>query len=260
MSEYEYRGLVAEAWDLLRGDTSNWPDRALFLAAIRRHGEPALDVGCGTGRLLLDYLAQGIDIDGVDNSPEMLDICRRRATELGLAPNLFLQQMEELDLPRRYRTICVPSSSFQLVLDPGAAREALRRFHAHLVPAGALVMPFIVMGREGEPLEESWTREAARPDGAVVRRHAYARYDPVQQLEHTRDTYELVRDGAVVRSEIHERSPATRGYTLEQAREMLEATGLEIQEVMGGFDDRPYDHATDDIFRITAVRPAGHEQ
>ena len=25
---YEYRGLVAEAWDLLRGDTSAWPDRA----------------------------------------------------------------------------------------------------------------------------------------------------------------------------------------------------------------------------------------
>lgn len=31
---------------------------------------------CGTGRLLLDYLAQGIDIDGVDNSPEMLALCR----------------------------------------------------------------------------------------------------------------------------------------------------------------------------------------
>jgi SAM-dependent methyltransferase len=81
---YEYRGLKAQAWDLLRGDYSSWPDRPFYLAAIRQFGEPALDVGCGTGRLLLDYLAQGVDCDGVDNSPEMLALCRQKAAQLGL--------------------------------------------------------------------------------------------------------------------------------------------------------------------------------
>ena len=74
--DYEYRGLMAEAWDVLRGDTSDWPDRQLYLTAIEHYGQPVLDVGCGTGRLLLDYLARGIDIDGVDNSPEMLELWR----------------------------------------------------------------------------------------------------------------------------------------------------------------------------------------
>jgi ubiquinone/menaquinone biosynthesis C-methylase UbiE len=95
-------GMMASAWDLLRGDTSSWPDRFFYKDLILKYGQPALDVGCGTGRLLLDYLAQGIDIDGVDNSPEMLAICAEKAQQLGLHPQLFEQPMERLDLPRTY--------------------------------------------------------------------------------------------------------------------------------------------------------------
>lgn len=72
-NDYEYRGLLASSWDLLRGDTSDWPDRPFYRAIILDDGQPALDVGCGTGRLLLDYLADGIDVDGMDLSPEMLE-------------------------------------------------------------------------------------------------------------------------------------------------------------------------------------------
>src|SRR4051794_32992248 len=82
--DYEYTGLVAETWVLLRGDTSGWPDRAFFQAIIRESGEPALDVGCATGRLVLDYLAEGLDADGLDVSPEMLALCRRTAAAGGL--------------------------------------------------------------------------------------------------------------------------------------------------------------------------------
>jgi ubiquinone/menaquinone biosynthesis C-methylase UbiE len=77
--DYEYRGLMASTWDLLRGDTSDWPDRFFFLDLIGQYGQPALDIGCGTGRLILDYMSQGLDVDGVDVSPEMLAICRDKA-------------------------------------------------------------------------------------------------------------------------------------------------------------------------------------
>src|SRR5579864_6487150 len=103
--DYEYRGLIAQAWDLLRGDTSHWEDRPFYRDIIHASGQPALDIGCGTGRLLLDYLADGIDIDGVDCSPEMLEIFRQKAQKRGLHPTLFQQSMEALDLPRSYRTI-----------------------------------------------------------------------------------------------------------------------------------------------------------
>src|SRR5437588_13120106 len=109
-AEYEYRGLKAATWDLFRGDTSTWPDVSFYREAIRSSGEPVLDVGCGTGRLLLQYLSEGVDIEGVDNSPEMLALCLKKAEVNGLRPRVYEQSMTGLRLARSYRTIIVPSS------------------------------------------------------------------------------------------------------------------------------------------------------
>ncbi|MEK7785792.1 MAG: class I SAM-dependent methyltransferase, partial [Chloroflexota bacterium] len=154
--DFEYRGQMAATWDLFRGDTSNWEDRFFFLDVVRKYGQPTLDVGCGTGRLLLDFLSQGMDVDGVDISPEMLALCHQKAAKLGLKPNTFQQRMESLDLPRKYQTIIVPSSSFQLLTDPGLAAEAMGRFFAHLLPGGTLAMPFMNIWDEGSPTETEW--------------------------------------------------------------------------------------------------------
>jgi SAM-dependent methyltransferase len=227
--EYEYRGLIASNWDLLRGDTSNWGDRPRWRELIEQYGQPVLDVGCGTGRLLLDYLGDGIDIDGVDNSPEMLALCREKAEAIGLLPDLYQQSMEELGLPRRYRTILVPSSSFQLVIDLNAAAVALRRFFDHLEPGGAVAMSIMALWQEGDPLQSEWriAAEKVRPeDGAMVRRWSRSRYDPDQQLEHTEDRYEVVRDGEVIATELHQRSPATRAYTHAQVRDLYDRAGF----------------------------------
>lgn len=254
LPEYEYRGLIAEAWDVLRGDTSAWPDRAFYLEIIREHGQPVLDIGCGTGRLLLDYLGQGIDIDGVDNSPDMLARCRRKAAALGLAPALYQQYMEALALPRRYRTIVIPSSSLQLVIEPAMVLETVRRVHAHLLPGGVAVAPFMTLWKPGDPLTAEWERTAARPeDGATFRRIARSRYDPETACEHTEDVYQMLVDGAVVAEEVHRRSPATRSYTQAQARTMFERAGFDRVDLYREFT---FERAgpDDPLFTVLAQR------
>jgi ubiquinone/menaquinone biosynthesis C-methylase UbiE len=240
LPEYEYKGLMAQAWDVLRGDTSNWSDRFFFLDAIKRYGQPVLDVGCGTGRLLLDFLAQGIDADGVDNSPDMLSLCRQRAAKLGLQPTLYEQYMETLDLPRLYQTILVPSSSLQLIIDPGMVDQSMQRLKAHLLPGGVLIAPFMLVCKPGDPLEAEWERSATRAeDGAVFRRVSRSRYDPHEEVEHTEDMYQMIVDGRVVAEELHRRSPATRNYTQAQARALFERAGFAEIEVYGEFDFAP---------------------
>ncbi len=248
---YEYRGMLASCWDLLRGDTSGWPDRAFYRGVIQWSGQPVLDVGCGTGRLLLDYLADGIEIEGLDNSPEMLAICREKAARLGLNPVLYEQAVEALDVSRRYRTIIVPSSSFQLMVDPVDAAEAMRRMHDHLEPGGTLVMPFMILDEhEDEPITPSadglvrtmWkiSAEAVRPeDGLLVRRWSRATYDDARKLEHTEDRYELLRDGDVIATEEHSRSPATCWYSQAEAGDLYRDAGFTETRVTRWFSEEP---------------------
>lgn len=252
-TDHEYRGLMAATWDDLRRDSPRWEDRGFYLKVIQQYGEPVLDVGCGTGRLLLDYLAAGIDIDGVDCSPEMLALCRQKAGALSLRSVLYEQYMEALALPRTYRTILVPSSSFQLLTEVEGAREAMRRFRAHLQPGGVLVMPFMILWREGDPQETPWqVREARRDDGVVVRRRSRSRYEPARRLEHTEDTYELERAGAVVRSEHYRRSPAVRWYTQAEARALYHEAGVADVRGCHGFTFEPA-RADDPLFCLLGV-------
>ncbi|HEX2517443.1 MAG TPA: class I SAM-dependent methyltransferase [Chloroflexota bacterium] len=260
--DYEYRGLMAEAWDVLRADAPRWPDVAFYRDAVLASGQPVLDVACATGRLVLAYLEDGLDVDAVDVSPEMLAIVRRTAATRGLdlSGRLYQQAMEALALPRRYRTILVSSSSFQLLTAPEAAAEALRRFRLHLEPGGTLVMSLMLLWREAPPAprfttEWSGWREAVRPsDGATFRRRSRATFDMAQQLESTEDEYELLRDGQVVATEAHARAPATRWYTQAQAVALLREAGFTAVRLTSGFTPEPA-RPEDPVFCAFAQRP-----
>jgi SAM-dependent methyltransferase len=220
-------------------------------------------VGCGTGRLLLDYLRTGLDVDGVDNSPDMLALCRAKAREMTIdvEDRLFQQPMESLSLPRRYATILVPSSSFQLLTAPQAADAALARFHEHLAPGGAIAMPFMCKlwpGRRTPPRMEwsDWLKlsEAKRAqDGAVLRRWIRTRYDHDQQLEHEENRYEVLVDGVVTRAELHHRSPAVRWYSQAQARALYEAAGFSGVTLTRDFTFEPAS-PEDTIFCVMGVK------
>lgn len=254
IAEHEYKGLIAEAWDVLRGDTSEWPDRSFYLKIIQQFGQPVLDVGCGTGRLLIDYLNQGIDIDGVDNSPEMLAICQKKIDDLGKTSKLYEQYMETLDLSREYRTILIPSSSLQLIIEPSKVEQALKLLYKNLIPGGVLAASIMTLWNESEPLESEWERIATRvDDGVKFRRLAKSRYDPRTECEHTEDFYQKIIDDVVVAEEIHRRSPATRSYTQAQARTLFKRIGFENVQLYSEFTFEPVKEE-DELFVVTGMK------
>jgi hypothetical protein len=157
------------------------------------------------------------------------------------------------------------SSSFQLITDPQEAAEAMQRFWRHLEPKGTLVMPFMIPW--DVPATESiiavdWkvVAEQLRPeDDLLIRRWARATYDLAQQLEHTEDRYEIIREGQIIESEHHSRSPASRWYTPEQAIELYVRAGFTTTRILKEFTQElasPSDPvAKDTVFSVLGQRP-----
>jgi ubiquinone/menaquinone biosynthesis C-methylase UbiE len=255
-SDYDYHGLLANTWDVWRDNTANWDDRFFYLDIIRQYGQPVLDVGCGTGRLLLDYLGEGIDIDGLDNSPEMLAICQAKANKMGLSPTLLLQSMETVELPRTYRTILAPSSALQLITDVKTIKNTLSRFFSYLQSGGAVVGSFSFGWQQGEPLDTGWELlfEKLRPeDGAIVRAWVREWHEPEHQLWHTERRFEVELNGKIIQTEHQRRSPEGRWYSQAQARQLFHDSGFTNIQV---FHEFTHKHAleNDKLFCVLGVR------
>ncbi|MDX1624297.1 MAG: class I SAM-dependent methyltransferase [Gemmatimonadota bacterium] len=234
-----YTGLVVEAYDLWL--EQNPPgDEPFYRGYLEEGGEPALEVACGTGRLLLEYVAEGFDVDGVDASEPMLERCREKAAARGLDPALYLQPMEGLDLPRRYRTLFVPYGSLQALVDFDDLEAALQGFREHLVPGGRLVVALFVPGEELDPLPR-WRirREATRPDEATILMHEAVDYDRAEQVLTAWYRYEVVgEDGRIARAEM--RKMRQRWFEENEFRLLLEAAGLEPVRTHGDYGAEPY--------------------
>ncbi len=146
-------GLIAEWWAEFNLDG---PEIDYFGRFVE-HGQPALDAGCGAGRLLVPWLRAGFDVDGCDVSADMIARCRERAGREGFEPTLLVQPLHELEPPRSYRTIVV-CGVFGLGSTRAQDEEALRRFHRFLEPGGTLLLDNEVPYARAS-LWRTWTKE-----------------------------------------------------------------------------------------------------
>jgi SAM-dependent methyltransferase len=258
-----HHGLVATWWAEFNDDFRPH-EIPYFEKYIEDGGEPALDVGCGTGRLLLPYLRAGFDVDGCDVSADMVALCREKADREGFTPGLWAQPMHELDAPRKYKTIYC-CGAFGLGSTREQDEEALRRFRAALEPGGTLLVDIEVpyadkrtwaywlpQDRAALPEEPREPRERRRAgDGdeyALVSR--IVDVDPLGQ----RLVYEMRaqqwRGDDVIADET--RSVTINLYFAHELAAMIERAGFADVEVQGDHNDAPA--TADDDFIVFVAR------
>jgi SAM-dependent methyltransferase len=244
-------GLIARWW--AEFNVAEPEELAYYQTAIERFGQPALDLGCGTGRILVPLLVAGFDVDGTDISPDMTALAAVAARRAGVATKLTTQPAHELDLPRTYGTIYA-CGVFGIGGRRDRDRETLRRVYRHLAPGGAFIfsleLPYngrderrwgrwLAGHRSDLPRAWSDTGERRRTtDGDEIELITrLGALDPLAQVHRLEIRARLWHDRVVVAEE--EQSLLECLYFAQEVVGMLESAAFEDISVEGNYTSAP---------------------
>ncbi len=192
-NEIYYQEREAEIYDLEYGwkadDVEYWVKLAKEFAGSEGS---ALELACGTGRVLVPVAESGVHVVGIDQSPWMLAKAKKKYErlpgEVQERIGLLEADMRTLILEQRFNFIYLPFNAFLIlrtVQDQLSVFDVVRR---HLSPGGVFAFDIFVpdVNRLAQPTEPlQWRLEVDETLGELgirFQRDAVRDVDPVRQL------------------------------------------------------------------------------
>lgn len=236
-----YNGLTATYYDVFFQETDQQELQFYEEVIKSAPSVPALEIACGTGRMLLPLLQKGLSVEGFDSSEHMLEICASKAVHRGLHPVLYKQHMQTLALPKKYGCLFSPLGSFQQLAQLQDAYLALQKFYEHLIQGGVLVI-YLYLPWHNAPEFGLWHEHDAitLSDGNILRVFEQAAHDVFEQQVHLRYRYEVWRQEQLLTAE--QKEITIRWYSRYEFELMLHSVGFKDVQVQAGYcNDGPVD-------------------
>ena len=224
-------------------------DIAFFVDAAVTAGGPVLEVGCGTGRVLIPTARAGVDIVGLDLSAQMLAICRERLRREPAAAQenatLVHADMRRFDLGRRFALATIPFRPFQHLLTVDDQLACLGAIRQHLIDGGVLIFDLFnpsldalanqPIGQETDAGEPEFTT----PDGRrVTRSFTIVAADRFSQINDIELRYNVTYPDGRQATLVH--AFRMRYLFRFEAEHLLARAGFAVEHVYAGYDRSEY--------------------
>jgi SAM-dependent methyltransferase len=239
---------LARYYDIVHSSLT--ADREYVLGLARGAGGPILELGCGTGRLLLPLARAGHVVTGIDNTPAMLARTRTRLDEepsdVQQRVTLVEEDMKKLSLPhadRCFSLILLPYNTL-LHFQTNEIRQLLRNASRYLHQEGQLfidiINPFLVEGASYDPKPTLENIYFDQETGETIRQMSQSWLFSSEQRLHTSWIFEI---------EIGSERESTRttidfDYWFQYPHQLdllLQQTGYRLDQMMGDYDGSPFD-------------------
>ena len=240
-------------------DYAEYTDDLLMVEAYaRRTGGPLLELGCGTGRLLVPLASAGYEVTGVDLSPEMLHIARAKAEAAGVGQRVTLVRGDFADasLTGAYRLALVMMNTFLHLTSQSAQLRALRHWREHLARDGLLLIDIFnpdvaqLASLDGRiEWDKTWTDTQT---GATVMKFLTRTVDLAEQTIHVNLIYdEIAAEGQVRRTLV----PFDHRYLWRfEAELLLDKAGFVLEGVYGDRSLGPFEGDSDTMILVARRR------
>jgi SAM-dependent methyltransferase len=238
-------------------------DVAFYVEVARHAGPSVLELGCGTGRILIPVAEAGVEVVGLDRSSPMLTIAREKLTRLPLdvqrRTELIEADMRDFELARRFSLVTIPYRAFLHNLSVEDQRRTLERVRAHLAGEGRLVLnvfdprvDLLAAGHWRPPAGRSTEFEHPRSGHRVIVR-ADMRYDLERQLVSGEFRFEEI--SAANNIIASRRAPLTLRYVFRYEMEHLfTLSGFAVEALYGDFQRGPFRAGGEQIWVVRRDR------
>ena len=232
-------------------------DFEFYLELARGARGPTLELGCGTGRLVLPLARAGIEITGLDLSESMLDVAsdalEHEPADVHSRATLVEGDMTGFEVGQEFGLVFIAFRSFMMLDTPEKQRRCLECIHRHLMPGGTLAVDIFDPQLERmtpKPADNAWDDlgEVVHPETFnVVKMETSDRHnDPVSQVfEETWRFTETGPDGPV-RTE--EEVLRMRWTYRHEMRYLLELCGFEVQAEYSDYHKSPPAYGKEQIW------------
>jgi len=216
-------------------------DVGFYVDEAKAAGGSVVEVGCGTGRILLPIARAGCAITGIDGSKHMLERCRARLSAEPPAVQSRVQlvqhDMRDFDLGAKFALIIAPFRVVQHLTTIDDQLRFLATVARHLTPRGRLIFDVFnprfdaLVGADGVERED--TPEQRLPDGRTLRRtYRVARVRWIDQVSEAELIYYVDGERYVQAFEM-------RWYLPAELRNLLARAGFNVREIYGDFARGP---------------------
>lgn len=215
-------------------------DLSFWLHWAKKQGGPILELGCGTGRVLIPLAEAGHTIFGLDYDPAMLDQLRvRLSNSIKNRVALVRGDLRRYCLAARFPLILMPCNTYSTLLLEDR-QVALHRARLHLAAGGVLIIslpnPSLLSDLPDEGQSENESIFTHPQTGNPVQ--ASSQWERVGSGIHFHWHYDyLLPDGRI------ERHTLSATHHIQDVREILQdfdKTGFDILHTYGDFDSSSF--------------------
>jgi len=230
-----------------------------YVGLARKYGGPVLEIGAGTGRIAIPTASAGIDVLGIDLSPEMLRVARQRAASTRPVGKIEFAtgDMREFELDRRFKLVTIPARTLLLATSAESQLATLANAARHVAPGGILALnvfvpdPQMLADTNRSPF--FWDDVTNPANGRRCLLWALNRFDTSEQLNEGLQIIEELGDhGEVLRKAYLD--VLLRYIYPSELRLMLEKAGLEIVDEYGDFFGSPFEFQSSEQVCVCRVR------
>ncbi len=220
--------VFADYYDFLT-DNVNYSQRADYILDLLKRFNHApgltLDLACGTGSLTLELKKRGVDIYGIDGSPDMLSVALQKASDSGEQILYLCQPMQNIDLYGTIDTCICTLDSINHLTNPEDVRRTFEKVSLFMNEGGLFVFDVNTPYKHAQILS----------DNVFVfdTDEVYCVWQNTPSQENVTD---ISLDFFIPEGDVYQRITeefSERAYTESELTDMLQKSGFSIEAVLG---------------------------